>query len=111
MDDARNTIAALAGVVAFFCMIGVVLWFVVKGARKLDEPRQRLARAMPVESRYAYTGHGFPIDPSLPGRFKIVGVDKTSRMDTTWHTLADSEANARVKAELEGIVVTKIERD
>jgi hypothetical protein len=47
-----------------------------------------------------------PVTVALgPGRFKITGVDRQSKMDTTWHCAADSEANARVKAELEGIVV------
>jgi len=45
-----------------------------------------------------------------PGRYRVVGVDRATKLDTTWHVEADSVANARVKAELEGIVVTGIER-
>lgn len=49
--------------------------------------------------------------PAGPGRFVIHGVDRASRMDTTWHVQADSEANARVKADLEGIAVTSVQRE
>lgn len=45
-----------------------------------------------------------------PGRYRISGVDRESKMETTWQCEAQSEANARAKAELEGIVVTLIER-
>jgi hypothetical protein len=47
----------------------------------------------------------------MPPSFKITGIDRDTRMDTTWHVKAESEANARVKAELEGIIVTEIEID
>jgi hypothetical protein len=55
----------------------------------------------------------FPVVPIAggPGRFRVIGVDRESRMDTTWHCQAESEANARVKAELEGIIVTAVERE
>lgn len=55
---------------------------------------------------------GAPKIPDEPraGRFKITGVDRATKMDTTWHVQADNIDNAKVKAELEGIVVTKVER-
>lgn len=46
--------------------------------------------------------------PVSPGRFRVSGVDRESRLDTTWYCDADSEANAKVKAELEGIIVTSV---
>jgi hypothetical protein len=51
-----------------------------------------------------------PADLVGPGRFVVKGVDRETRMDTQWVCEAESEANARVKAELEGIVVTAVER-
>jgi hypothetical protein len=53
--------------------------------------------------------HGFPVTDG-PGRFRIVGVNKESKMDVTWYCEAQSSANAGVKAELEGIIVTRIDR-
>ena len=52
---------------------------------------------------------GFPVQ-SGPGRFKISGVDKNTRADTTWFCEADSPDNAKIKAELEGIIVARVER-
>ncbi len=45
-----------------------------------------------------------------PGKFKVDGIDRDSRMDTTMHVVANSIANARAKAELEGVVVTAVTR-
>ena len=42
------------------------------------------------------------------GMYCVVGVDKETGMDTSWHTRALSAANAKVKAELEGIIVTEV---
>jgi membrane protein YdbS with pleckstrin-like domain len=41
-------------------------------------------------------------------KFTIRGVDKDSRFDTNLIVEADTEGNARVKAELQGIVVTEV---
>lgn len=52
----------------------------------------------------------FPVQSLGPGRFKVSGVRKDTRQDVTWFCEADSPENAKVKAELEGIIVTGIER-
>lgn len=49
-------------------------------------------------------------DTEDEGKFQIDGVDRNSRMDTRWYCYAASERNAKTKAELEGIVVTRIVR-
>jgi hypothetical protein len=58
---------------------------------------------------------GFPVVPAEPldgpGHFKIDGVDRQTRSDTTVHIEAASAANAKVKAELKGIVVTCVTRE
>ena len=46
----------------------------------------------------------------IPGRYRVDGVDKATGMDTTWYTEAQSAANAKVKGELQGIVVTNVNR-
>ena len=43
-----------------------------------------------------------------PGRYRIVGVDKTTRADRELTLEAASRANAHVKAELEGVIVTSV---
>ena len=55
--------------------------------------------------------HGFPLEPADgPGRYEVVGVNRESKLDTTWQCDAQSLANARVKAELEGIIVTSVRK-
>jgi hypothetical protein len=45
-----------------------------------------------------------------PGSYKVRGVDKDTRADIERTIQADSRANAQVKAELDGIVVTSIDK-
>lgn len=102
------TIAGIIAVVAYAVSLGTRLAH-KRMAREQPQPPARPAplRAFPVQ----------PLPTALdssdivgPGRFKVTGVDRQTRMDTVWHCQAESEANARVKAELEGIVVTGVER-
>jgi len=57
---------------------------------------------------------GFPVAPQSfpegPAQYKVFGVDRQTKMDRVWMCMADSPENARVKGELEGIVVTRVER-
>lgn len=54
-------------------------------------------------------------DPNLiahyngPGAYRVMGVDKESRLDTELVVSASSRDNARVKAELQGMIVTAIQ--
>src|SRR3954469_17226929 len=51
----------------------------------------------------------FPvIEPDGPGTYRVAGVDKATRADRTMMVEAESPANAQVKAELDGIVVTAV---
>jgi hypothetical protein len=45
---------------------------------------------------------------SGPTRFRVVGVDRESKYDTELVVVAQSAANAKVKAELEGVIVTDV---
>lgn len=49
-----------------------------------------------------------PLSDDGPGRYRIVGVIASTGTDTKTFIEADSLANAKVKAELRGIVVTDI---
>lgn len=46
-----------------------------------------------------------------PGRFRVVGVDAESGSDTAVYVDAWNEDNARIKAELKGVIVTKVTRE
>lgn len=82
---------------AIFSLFVPPLWFVaVIWAYAF---RQKQERPMPP---------AFPVT-SFGGRYKVTGVDRESGLDTTWYCQADSPANAHVKAELQGIIVTNVE--
>lgn len=91
-DDDRITLSNLAQVVFVACVIAAVLWLIISSALKHSRPTVKT-------------------NPDGPGRYKIVGVDKSSKADKTWHTEATSRENAKVKAELEGIIVTDIAKE
>jgi len=46
---------------------------------------------------------------NMPGTYLVKGVDRNTRQDTSLRIQAESEANARVKADLAGIVVTSVQ--
>ncbi len=48
--------------------------------------------------------------PGGPGKFRVSGVDRTSKLDVVGYYDAASPENARAKAELDDMVVTKVER-
>lgn len=45
-----------------------------------------------------------------PGHFQVIGVHRATREDRAITVQAASSANARVKAELDGIIVTEVRR-
>ena len=46
-----------------------------------------------------------------PGRYRVNGVVAATKVDVTMRVDADSPANAKVKAELSGVVVTDVSRE
>ena len=54
----------------------------------------------------------FPVvtaaDADGPGTYRVVGVDKATRADRAITVDAASRANAQVKAELDGLIVTAV---
>lgn len=48
------------------------------------------------------------IDAPRVKRFRVSGIDRQSKLETTGYYEASTEANARAKAELDGILVTAI---
>ena len=56
------------------------------------------------------TAPAFPVQPKTGlSRYRIVGVDKETRMEVTDTIEATTADNARVKAELSGVVVTSVQ--
>ena len=94
-------------------ILGPFILLIVKAARRR---RRTIKAAMPA------TAPGFPVvgtfpegvRPALPvtndgpGRYRIIGVVSASGADIKMYVDAQTLANAKVKAELKGVVVTDI---
>jgi hypothetical protein len=110
MDD----IAPIHVVLFIMVMIGAlafIVWIislgVSKGVRSAQSPPPAVLGGIDPRSAFPVVAEEVS---DRPGKFRISGVDKQTGMDVTDHVTADSAANAKVKAELRGIVVTRIER-
>lgn len=110
MDDATRN--QLIGILLIVGLVFIIIWIVSATTRakiKKDwgQPAPRGHDPAPSltvrEERDARLG-------GKPGRYEVIGVDRESKLDTTLVVNADSEANAKVKAELEGIIATQIKR-
>jgi hypothetical protein len=97
-------LVAVGLVVAVMIVVGIISAGVARGVRQ--------AQSQSGGNEVRPSPGGFPVvaEEDGPGTFRVTGVDRTSSVDVTDHIAAESAANARVKAELRGIVVTKIDR-
>lgn len=108
------SICGWMGILVPICWLIAFIWAYTEDNR-IKTPKCILVKSQsfdPIPSTFAPRS---PVelgaDVESPGRFRIDGVDRESGMDTTWRCNADSQANARVKAELQGIVVTAVHRE
>ncbi len=76
------------------------LWFVAMIWAYTGPDRSKLAGAGP---------RGFPVQTDGPGMYRVIGVDRQTQADAVRTVEAASRENARVKAELAGLVVTEIQ--
>jgi hypothetical protein len=97
----------VAVIVLAFGMLGLVIRSAVRGATaKVSANVERDDWGYPVSS----AAQAFPVSPkSGPTRYRIVGVDKASRMEVTDVITATTPDNAKAKAELDGVLVTSVE--
>ncbi|HTL28437.1 MAG TPA: hypothetical protein VL282_04430 [Tepidisphaeraceae bacterium] len=80
----------------FLAIVGFAIFVLVKhfsARRRIDVPGFTLAAL-----------------PDGPGTYHVIGVDRTTREDKEITLDAASSQNAKVKAELDGIVVTEVRR-
>ena len=80
----------------FIAIVGFAIFVIVKhySIRRRSETR----------------GFPLPAQPDGPGTYRVIGVDRETRTDKDITVEAASSDNARVKAELEGLVVTEVRR-
>ena len=63
-----------------------------------------------IRRRIEARGFPLPAQPDGPGTYRVIGVDRETKADKDVTLEAASSDNARVKAELDGIVVTEVRR-
>jgi hypothetical protein len=121
-DDLRtehraNAIAAIISPVLTLMLLlgilGLIIYILKTIVAGTIEENSRKRMALPPEKQppafpviQAAAASSIPTDG--PGRYRVDGVDRATKMDATLHVEAQSAANARVKAELEGIIVTLV---
>ena len=81
----------------------------------------RRLRARAAARQVASGAYGFPVVADAPapvqpigtgrGRYRIAGVVAETKVDVSLRIDADSPANAKVKAELSGVVVTDVTKE
>ena len=125
-------VGALCAVVAAWFFIGYLLFFVgnvVSGvkawATKQQLERNALVGQAPVRGFPVVTEAGAadvvvedvrtapaPVQEvgRGPGRYRIVGVVAATGTDIRMYVNAETPANAKVKAELKGVIVTEVEK-
>ena len=89
----------IVGFIVFLIVIGVLL---------------DMARGKKPEFKLYHKQQLEPWDQppiSRPSRYRIDGIDKQTSMDTTWYCHANSPENAKIKAELQGIIVSNVHED
>ena len=101
------TVAAVATALA---IIVSVLNRGVRRARPHVEQTCRRAAAAWAATRPQPAAFPVQLLSDRPGRFRVSGVIAATEQEVVWLIDAQSEANAVVKAELRGAVVTKVER-
>jgi hypothetical protein len=91
MDDSAGAVRAIEVIGVIFILFLIVKYGVL-AAMKDRKPQQHTPESQ------------------QPARYRVIGVDLKSKMDTEWYCTATSPENAKVKGELEGIIVTRVER-
>jgi hypothetical protein len=103
-------ICGFVGLFLFPCWIVAIIWaFTGTGkTERVQGMRMPGTGSMPT----TFTPPKASADDwgDFPGTFEIRGVDRTTGLDTRLVLDADSPANAKAKAKLKGVVVTRVER-
>jgi hypothetical protein len=110
-DTVSSSLPSLLRAGIILGVIGLII-LIIKFAVKsgIEETNNSTAPPSPGGFPIPTSSSGVPIPPDGPGKYRIQGVHRVTKMDVSKYVLADSAANARVKAELEDIVVTSISK-
>jgi hypothetical protein len=100
-----DSLVATVFIVCIIASFGVAIGIGVRRAIRLD-------RSTESDGALRTPASGaFPVTVLTAGstrRYRIVGVDSQTRADPGFHIEAATAANAKVKAELAGVIVTEV---
>jgi hypothetical protein len=95
------------GYVFFFFIVGAIFSMIQLPVQsELDQRREDQSVAETIKQTEVIPDYSPPTDG--PGRYRVQGVDRKTEQDTTFDIEAQSAANAKIKAELRGVVVSEI---
>lgn len=105
-DSADATVHQVLAVMIWIGIVGVVFAIVKYATRLMRAVEMKVPDATVVPG-----SQGFPVSVADgPGQYRVEGVHKQTKMDISKYVQADSAANAKVKAELDDIVVTSVKK-
>lgn len=98
--------------IGLFILAPFILLIIKAGRRRrraITAPMPATSRGFPVVGTFASDVRPvLPVSDDGPGRYRIIGVVSASGADIKMYVDAQTLANAKVKAELKGVVVTDI---
>ena len=103
-EDAARFFVQILGIVFVVVLIIVIIRAGVKGG--IESAKRPIEYSQQRSSAQVIPEYKPPIDG--PGMYRVEGVDRATKMDTTLHVHASSAANAKAKAELDGVIVTDV---
>ena len=100
------------GIAVVGLILGSVGWTLLMTRSEDNTHRRGRARAseFPVITEADAPRGVLPLNNDGPGRYSVIGVVTASQTDIKLEIEAESLANARVKAELRGLIVTDIQK-
>jgi hypothetical protein len=105
-DSVDNFLHGLLPLMVLIGIVGVVAAIIGYAVKLLNAVERQVPNSSVVSGP-----QGFPVSiTDGPGQYRIEGVHRETKMDMSKYIQADGAANARVKAELDGIVVTSIKK-
>jgi hypothetical protein len=113
----------MALLVTLLLLVGIVLLVLGLAPRNPPRPEPMFQAGLDEEAAppaMPPPSYGFPVVPQPvlpvdpahdgPGRYHVIGVDRATEEDVELLIDAKTLANAKVKAELRGVVVTQIQK-
>jgi hypothetical protein len=118
-DDVQSWLFPLLSLLILVGVVGAVILIIKYAVKKGVQEAQSSQKPGIPNLKSNPKPSGFPIITRIPeyspptdgpGRYRVQGVDRNTKSDITRDIPADTLANAKVKAELDGIIVTSVDK-